>query len=207
MMVGLIKKTLILLTAVFFLSIAINDAICKPKKNPSKNSDNQIITFLKENGIDLSKKVIAIQVTGLEPTEEGPRAVMKIISINDKLLEKKPKTEAEKTSVEFIKGTNKYSADVIKTVVVSIVGGTVVKDGDTPKVADVQVFMENGDSFNVMVGEDFSQIVFETILWKPENPFSSEPVKKSVKTLSFTSPDLLKSVQEILKPKGSDDAK
>ena len=198
---------LIAVCAMLLLTCISPNAECKPKKKTPENSDNPIIVFLKQNGVSLEKKVIAIQVTGQEPTEKGQVAVMKLISIKDEPNIKKMKfssreeEEAAKKSLEFIKGVNRLSANVIKTVVASIISGTVIKDGDTSKVADLQVFLEDRSSFNVVVGEDFSQIVFEKIISKPENPFSKEPAEKSIKTLSFISPDLLKSVRLILEPK------
>lgn len=198
------SSRLAIISAVAFLIVtAFQDADCKQKKKNPAVSDNPIIQFLKENGIDMSKKVVAIQVTGQESTENGPRAVMKLIALKDepnlnRRFANKEEEKAVRKNAAFIKGANKLSADVIKTIVASIVGGTVIKDGDTKKFADVQVFLEDGSSFNVLVGEDFSQIVFEKILSKPENPFSKEPVEKSFKTLSFTSLNMLKSTQVIL---------
>ena len=179
----------------------------KSKRKTASKDDNPIIVFLKENNMDLSKKVVAIQVTGFAQSDKGQIAVMKLISIKEEPNLKKMKfankqeEEAAKKSLAFIKGVNKLNSKVIKTVVDSIITGTVIKDGDTAKVADLQVFFEDSSSFNVVVGEEFSQIVFEKIIKKPENPFTNEPVEKSVKILSFISPNLLKSVQLILEPK------
>lgn len=200
----------IIITGFCVLLLTTTESPCanpKSKQKTSSKDDNPIIVFLKENGMDLSKKVVAIQVTGLEQNDKGQIAVMKLISIKEEPNLKKMKfankqeEEAAKKSLAFIKGVNKQNSKVIKTVVDSIIIGTVIKDGDTAKVADLQVFLEDSSSFNVVVGEEFSQIVFEKIIKKPENPFSNEPVEKSIKILSFTSPNLLKSVQLILEPK------
>jgi hypothetical protein len=200
------SRLAVIAAAAFMTVMAFQDADCKPKKKSPSASDNPIIQFLKENGVDIGKKVVAIQVTGQEFTDNGPRAVMKLIALKDepnlkRRFASREEEEAVKKNAAFIRGANKLSADVIKTIVASIVGGTIIKDGDTKKFADIQVFLEDGSSFNVFVGEDFSQIVFEKILNKPENPFSKEPVEKSIKTLSFTSLNLLKSAQVILETK------
>ena len=201
------NRKVISIFAFLFLIVVMQIADSKPKKSPSANNENPIVNFLKDNGIVIEKKVVAIRVTGNESTPEGPRAVMKVIAIKDEPNTKrkfasKEEERAVKMNAMFIKGANKLSADVIRTVIGSIVEGIEVKDGDTKKVADVEIYFDDGSLFNLVVGEDFSQIVCEKILWKPENPFSKEPVQKSINTLSFTSSNLLKSIEAILEPKG-----
>jgi len=155
------------------------------KKTKTKKVSNEITDFLKKNGVDLKKTVKAISVTGQENLENGPRSVMKVIAIRD----------------ELSKGANKLSADAIKSIVAFIMEGEVVESGDTEKVADLEIFLEDGSSFKVLVGEAFSQIIFEKIIKKPKNPFSKEPVEKKVDVLSFSSPKLTKAIKLILKPK------
>ena len=180
------SRTLTIICAILLIAGTFWEADAKRRKKKNKEQSNPVIIFLEENGIDIDKKVVAIQVTGQQLLAEGPRAVMKVIAIRGGLSE----------------GTRKRSADVIRTVIAFIVDGTVIETGDTEKVADLEIFFEDGSSFKVLIGEDFSQIVFEKIIKQPENPFSNEPVEKEVKVLSFISEGLTKSVKIILEPKG-----
>jgi hypothetical protein len=158
-------------------------------KGKGKEVTSPVVKFLKDNGIDLDKKVVALRVTGEHAVGHVPRAVMKVIAIHDSLPDK----------------LNALSAIQIKNIVGFIVAGKVVEKGDTVKVATVEVYLDDGSSFNVTVGQDFSQIVFEKIISKPENPFSKEPVEKEVKLLSFVSPGMVAYIRDqILAPKTQD---
>ena len=167
---------------VLLLSIVTPDAYGKKRKS---KSSNPIVSFLEENGVDLDKKVVAIRVSGQQLVETGPRSVIKVIAIREGLAE----------------GVRKMNTQVIKTVIAAIKGGTIIDTGEASKVADLEVFFEDGSSFNVIIGETFSQIVFERIIKEPENPFSKEPAEKEVKLLSFTSLELTESIKVILQPK------
>ncbi len=171
--------------AIIFAALLLASITYESYGKRKRRAPNPIIEFLRENGVDLDKKVVLIRVTAKQLSGEVPRAVMKVIAIRDGLTE----------------GAKKFNADVIKTVVAAIVNGTVIETGDTPKIADLEIFLEDGSSFKVFVGENFSQIVFEKITSAPENPFSSEPVEKEVEMLSFVSPELTKSIKIILQPK------
>ena len=175
-------RVIVVICMVLLLSMVISDAYGKRSKD---KSSNPVISFLKENGVDLDKKVVAIRVSGQQLAETGPRSVVKIVAIREGLTE----------------GAKKMNTEVIKTVIAAIKGGTVIDTGETPKVADLEVFLEDGSSFNVIIGETFSQIVFERIIKEPENPFSSEPAEKEVEVLSFVSLELAESVKVILQPK------
>ena len=175
-------RVIAVICMVLLLSMVISDAFGKPRK---EKSSNPVINFLEENGVDLDKKVVAIRVSGHQLSETGPRSVVKIIAIREGLTE----------------GAKKMNTEVIKTVIASIKGGTIIDTGETSKVADLEVFLEDGSSFKVIIGETFSQIVFERIIKEPENPFSSEPPEKEVKVLSFVSLELSESIRVILQPK------
>ncbi len=143
----------------------------KKKKKTAKTvkASTPVLRFLKENGVNLDQKVVAIRVSGNDNSSETPRAVVKHIALRD----------------GDPKGARKGSGEIIRTVITYLGTGEVVETGDTEKVADLEVFLKDGSSFKVLVGEDFSQLVFD----------------KNV--LSFKSEGLTKSVKIILKQKGT----
>ena len=188
----------LLLVPLLVLCISIDAAAARRNKK-DKPKANPIVEFIKQNGIDLSKPVKAVRISGSASTEDGPRAVMKVFAIKD-IRKESHETENDARLREYVEETNKVNKAIIVRLVTFVREGRVIDSGKTTKVADLDIYMEDGSSFLVRVGEDFSHIIFEKVVWKPKNPFSSDPVKKERKVLSFVSPDLTKAIKLILVP-------